>query len=58
MGLDSILWIVLFVGILVLIELGYYMATALWSPEKRQLTPSGRPPATLTSPGNMARGSG
>jgi tight adherence protein B len=37
MDLDNILWIVLFVGILVLIELGYYTATAIWDPEKRQI---------------------
>ncbi len=37
MDLDNILWIVLFVGILVLIELGYYTATSIWTPEKREI---------------------
>lgn len=37
MDLDNTLWIVLFVGILVLIELGYYTATSIWTPEKREI---------------------
>jgi len=35
--LDNVLWIVLFVGILVLIELGYYAVRTIWNPEKREI---------------------
>ena len=37
MDLDNILWIVLFVGILVIIELGYFAARVIWNPEKREI---------------------
>ncbi len=37
MDLENIIWIILFVGILVLIELGYYAAWAIWNPEKREI---------------------
>ena len=37
MDLDNIFRIVLFIGILVLIELGYYTVTSIWTPEKREI---------------------
>jgi len=37
MDLDNILWIVLFVAILVIIELGYFAARVIWNPEKREI---------------------
>jgi len=33
----DLLWIVLFVGILILIEIGYYVTRAIWNPEKREI---------------------
>ncbi len=33
----NLLWIVLFVGILILIEVGYYTTRAIWNPEKREI---------------------
>lgn len=35
--MDNILWIILFVGILLLIELGYYASKAIWNSEKREI---------------------
>ncbi len=37
MNADNLLWILLFVGILVLIELGYYATQAVWNSEKREI---------------------
>lgn len=34
--MDNILWIFLFVGILLFIELGYYASKAIWNSEKRE----------------------
>ncbi len=35
--MPEILWIVLFVGILLLLEIGYYMGRTIWNPEKREI---------------------
>jgi len=35
--MDNILWIILFVGILLFIELGYYASKAIWNSEKREI---------------------